>query len=102
MPAGFEAYDQNGIRTFSSNDSSPIKWLGSFTVPNSGANSGSFTDPKLTAYPNHVGFIARTDGEFPQVDRDAQITISGNTISWSWPNPSLKTIFKFMYGVVRQ
>lgn len=81
MGVGLEVYNASGQRRFNSGDYL-VRFLGSVVT---GTSVGSVTDPNLSTagsspffiyYPGNIG--SKSGGT------SAIVTISGNTISWSW------------------
>lgn len=89
MPNGLQIRDANNILIF--DETSPVvKFLGTASIGRDytgEAASGSITDARFTAYAQHTPFYARIDGGFEFGGIDANITISGNTLTWSYPYP---------------
>jgi hypothetical protein len=94
MPSGIQIWDANGVLTFG-DDSVAVKFLGTLALPNS---DGSISVPEFTAYAGHTPFFARVDGQYPAPEYDAQVSISGSTLSWTWPH-STKTAVSIIYGI---
>jgi len=84
----------DGTVTFD-NTTPVVKFLGTATIgwAPAGANytgdvqSGSITDVRFTQYANHVVFWCRIDGAFSSDGYDATWSISGNTLTWTYPRP---------------
>lgn len=88
MADGLRAWDANGVLMF--DETSPVvKFLGTLTIGanNTGAaQSGTISDGRFTQYAQHVPFWSRIDGGYNNDKYDAAITISGNTLTWNYPN----------------
>ena len=100
MPAGLEIFAANGDTIFSVTDSL-VKIFGFASVGQAhtgAANSGTIIDTRFQLA-QHVPFFARYDSGFSQEGYDALITISGNTLTWTFPKPSLgRPNQTFLYG----
>lgn len=80
MPSGVQVWNENAVLIFDTSTQT-VKFFGYLTIAAS-SQSGSITDSRFSSYSGHRAFACRTDGRLPNV-LDAQITISGNTLSWS-------------------
>lgn len=94
MPSGLQIWDANGALIF--DETTPVvKFLGQLTIGSFGpqrdytgaAQSGSITDPRFTMYAQHVPFWCRSDLAFNNEGFDAAWTLSGNTLTWTYPRP---------------
>jgi hypothetical protein len=90
MPSGIQIRDENNVLVF--DETSPVvKFLGSASIGASYTGeqgSGTIVDGRFTAYPQHTPFYARIDGGFEFGGIDANISISGNTLTWTYPYPA--------------
>ena len=90
MPAGLEIFNSSGTSIFQTT-SALVKFLGVLQI---GADytgetqSGSVTDSRFTAYTGHVAFFENTAAAFSTDGYNADVTLSGNTLSWSYPDPT--------------
>jgi hypothetical protein len=101
MADGLRVWDESGTLIFDETTQT-IKMLGLLGVGTNytgGANSGSIVDGRFTQYPGHVGFFARIDGGASFEGYDATFSISGNTLSWSFPNPGQYPNQVILYGI---
>ncbi len=69
-----------------------------------GAQSGTITDGRFTQYPNCVPFAFSIRNNFDNRGGGVQLSISGNTLTWSYPYPETDKSYKrpntqFVYGI---
>jgi hypothetical protein len=101
MADGLRIWDESGTLIFDETTQT-IKMLGLLGVGDNytgGANSGSIVDGRFTQYGGHVGFWARIDGGASFEGYDATFSISGNTLSWSFPNGNFHPNQIILYGI---
>lgn len=83
MPMGLQVFNASGNLTFNSGDFLP-RFVGSFYT---GTSNGSITDGNLSSSTNTPFFIYQQvtpSGQNPGVP--PAVSISGTTISWSFPS----------------
>lgn len=67
-----------------------LKTLGVYSVGwdfTGGAQSGTFTDARLTQYPGCVGSVFSITPTFDTRGGGVRLSISGNTVTWAYPYP---------------
>jgi len=103
MPSGIEIRDASGNVIFDT-VTQTIKFFGNYTIGYGGHDvaSGSITDNRFTAYAGHEPFYLQIEGgQGSSAGSWAPIwTFNGNTLSWSYPNPSVRPTERISYGVV--
>ena len=90
MAFGLEAWNADGTKTISIT-SKVAKFFGVASIGNShtGASvSGTITDARFTAYSGHVAFAMPITGGIDPDGNTAVFSISGNVLTWSFPNGS--------------
>jgi hypothetical protein len=92
MPAGLEVYDAAGVKILGTNDRL-CRVLGSISI----SSNGSYTHTGLSnaGQPWAAFFSA---GSFGALYYPAHVTISGDTITWTYPTGSSSS-GRVMYGV---
>lgn len=107
MAYGVEAWNAAGIKTIGIN-TKIAKFFGVANIGNSytgTAVSGTITDARFTQYSGHVPFAMPLSGGIDTEGNLAVFSISGNTLTWSFPNGSLspgsvtRPDTKFTYGI---
>lgn len=90
MSYGLEAWNAAGIKTIGL-DTKVAKFFGVASVGNSHtgtATSGTITDSRFTQYSGHTAFALPLNGGIDADGNLAVLSISGNTLTWSFPNGS--------------
>jgi hypothetical protein len=90
MPQGLQIWDTSGNSIFDVT-TGLIKFLGTVTVGKdyTGATtSGTVTDSRFTSYTAHTAFFANITSTPDQDYSEVEIVISGNTLTWTYPNPT--------------
>jgi len=86
-----------GDRMFKLMGTASIGW--SYT---GGAQSGTITDSRFTQYPGSIPRAFVINAAFDRYGGAPSITISGNTLTWTYPNASATQTNRpnnqFMYG----
>ena len=96
---GLWCYNDDGAERFGTSTQT-IKYLGKVTV-NAGNSPGSLTDARFTQFGGHKGFWAVVESSAgTAVPPNAPIfTLSGNTLSWSYPAGVSKVPQTILYGI---
>lgn len=103
MAAGFEAWTESGLKTFSTEDYN-FMLIGSLTIGGNATYSGSisvsaFSLPGVTG----VAFLQSMDMADPgqAAAKAPVITVSGNNINWSFPDISVGNapVCRILYGI---
>lgn len=90
MAYGLEAWNASGIKTIGIT-TKVAKFFGVASVGNShtfGATSGTITDARFTQYSGHTPFAMSISGGIDPNGNVLILSISGNTLTWSFPNGS--------------
>jgi hypothetical protein len=101
MPAGFQAFDASG-NVLIDISQRIAKLLGTTNVGASytgAAMTGSVVDSRFTAYSGAQAWAAVIAGSFFQMHEHPQITISGNTLTWTFPTGSARPNTTIIYGL---
>ena len=95
---GLWVYNDDGTERFGTSMQT-IKFFGKLTV-NAGNSPGSVTDPRFTLFGAHKGFWAVIEGGAGSaIPPNAPVfTLSGNTLSWSYPAGASKVAQTIIYG----
>lgn len=101
MPAGIQVWDASGnlIMNF---DTTLVKFLGVISVGTSytgSQQSGTVTDSRFTAYAGHTPFYTAVGGNINDENYDVQISISGNVLTWTFPNATARPDRTILYGI---
>ncbi len=68
-----------------------------------GTRSGTITDARFTQYPGCTSFAIMIDGGFDTRGGGVQLSISGNTLTWSYPLAASASYTRgdatFIYGI---
>jgi hypothetical protein len=82
-----------------------FKFMGFTTIGwnvTGGAQSGTITDPRFTQYPGSEPAAFPVNGGFDTRGAGAQLSISGNTLTWRYPyaegTQQNRQRLTFMYG----
>lgn len=82
-----------------------FKFMGFSTIgwnTTGGAQSGTITDARFTQYPGSEPLAFPVNGTFDTRGAGAKLTISGNTLTWSYPYPEAtaqkRQPLTFVYG----
>jgi hypothetical protein len=101
MSVGFQTLDGSGGVITDLGDRI-AKFLGSLNVGasyNGGAASGSITDARLTQYAGTTPWFGIISSTFFRHEEHPVVTISGNTLSWSFPSGSTLPNTTIIYGL---
>lgn len=89
MPAGLQIWDSNGILIH--DQTTPVvKLLGTFSIGSSFTGpqqSGTIVDSRFTQYPGLNGYCSFINGFISIEGYSPTLSISGNTLTWSYPRP---------------
>jgi hypothetical protein len=101
MPAGFQSWDASGNLVVDLTNRI-AKMMGTLQVGASytgSTMSGTVTDSRFTAYAGCEPFAAVIAGSFFQMHQHPSITISGNTLTWTFPAGSSRPDTTIIYGI---
>ncbi|MDE1917675.1 MAG: hypothetical protein KGJ57_18150 [Sphingomonadales bacterium] len=98
--AGLQVFGADGVLRLDTEDATALI-LGQFTTGSGHGDSGSINDANLSLGTPfwYVISLAWPSGGFAYVGYGPAVSISGNTVSWSWPHGDNGAVATIVYGV---